>query len=93
MFISDSVIESVAVPGFLVGTGGELLRINRHGYVLLERVLNLRISNIRQLDSDFDGTIQEEQSRTIQINNLSLNVRLYPGFSSSDPGGEPREFL
>ena len=93
MFVSDSVIESIAVPGFLVGPGGELLRINRHGYVLLERVLNLRLSNIRQLDPDFDGSIREEQSRTIQINNLNLNVRLYPGFSSPDPEEEPREFL
>lgn len=79
MLIHDAIIESIASPGFLVGLNGDLLRVNRHGYTLLERAMHVnQLINIRELDPDFDPEISVKQIRSLKIGKLKLTALIYP---------------
>jgi len=87
MLIPDSVIESIASPGFLVSSTGELLRINRHGYTLLSRTMQInQIRNIRELDPDFDfKMLKNAQTKILKIGKLKLQSHIYPCVNIADP--------
>lgn len=85
MLMHDAVIESIASPGFLVGRNGDLLRINRHGYTLLERALHVnKILNIRELDTNFDPDMGMERARVLTIGKLRLTAHIYPCYERAD---------
>ena len=85
MLFPDSVIESIASPSFLVGPTGEVLRINRHGYTLLARTMQInQIRSIYELDPEFDISFSSHiQQRTLRIGKLKLNAHLYPCVASA----------